>query len=238
MKIMKINFAMLAVASLLFASCSKDDPEPKVIEYQRPVAAGKVHLVEIPDGLTAKANAGDINATISIAYMNLANSLTSYSGLYTLPSGAEQKSGDKNSVLYSWTNSGYSYWLTFAEEAGKYIWTTEYQLPGIPRFTYMKTEEAKDGKFGSWVIYDPENNNIAVWSYNWSINAAGNYTALLTMEQGEETNVFNITNNADGSGSFVYNINSEKQNEIIWNADGSGSYWLNDENGSFSGTWV
>lgn len=238
MKKLKLSVALIAIAALSFTSCKKDDPKPPTLEYRQPAAAARSEIVEIPVGLTKKANAGDANALVAVSYMSLANVMSTYSTSFILPNGADRQSASENSVGYFWTNGAYSYWMTLNEESDKYVWTYDWQFPSTPRFTFIRSEESKDGKSGSWSIFDPDNKNQRIWTYSWSIDAQGNFMASLVWNDDSETNSFNIVDNKDGSGSFVYILDDIKQSEVQWKADGSGSYWMLDSNGESSGTWV
>jgi hypothetical protein len=238
MKRLKIFLLLLALPLLFITSCKKDEPTPEGVTYKSPSAAGRNTVVDIPAGLTAKANGGDINASIAVTYMSLANAISGFAASFTLPSNAQLEGKKSNSKVYHWSIQGYSYWMTYTELADKYTWRYEYEFPGVPRFTYISAEELKTGKQGSWIIYNPEATTSAIWTYNWSINASNAFIANMTWNDGQEPSTFDVTSNADHSGNFIYKAANIKQAEIIWASNGSGTYWLiGDGTAAIEGSW-
>jgi hypothetical protein len=232
MKNSKFILLFFTIVVVILSSCKKDDPEP-VLEYKSPTIAER-EVIEIPAGLVAKSDEGDFNATMAMAYMGIANGIGTYGSLFYLPSDIETNNANENQVGYFWTGGGFSYWMTFTEENDKYVWTYDWEFPGTPRYTYIRAEEAKDGKSGNWSIYDPEE-DLYVWIYSWSLDAAGNYTATLELNDSDETSVFTVVDNVDGSGSFIYTIGGIQEANIQWAANGSGTYWILDGG---SGSWT
>ena len=226
MKRLKIYMLLLALPALFITSCKKDEATPDTLTYKSPSAAGRTTVVDIPAGLTAKANGGDLNASIAVMYMSLANAISGFAASFTLPANAQLEGKKSNSKVYHWSMQGYSYWMTFTELADKYTWKYEYEFPNVPRFTYISAEELKTGKQGSWTIYNPEVTATAIWTYNWSINASNAFIANMTWNDGQEASTFDVTSNADHSGIFIYKIATVKQAQINWTSTGSGTYWL------------
>lgn len=238
MKTFRFLLVLLMVPSLLLVSCKKDKDEPEVPEYKQPLAASRTEVVVIPEGLQAKADEGDLNASIAVMYMGMANAISSFGSSFTVPTDAQIEGKKGSSVVYHWSYGGYSYWMTFTEYADKYTWEYEYEFPNYPRFTYILAEEMKDGKSGGWTIYDPENSAETIWTYTWSVNSSNTFTADLTWNAGEnETSSFNVVANANNSGSFKFYEVSVLQAEVNWNADGSGTFWLIGPP-AFSGSWT
>ena len=230
----------LFISSIIsITSCSKDDNNgPDVPEYTKPEITERQVVVEIPDQLQTLAEGGDTYAYMAIAYMGVANSIANFSNYFTIPSDVEPTATDNGNALYSWSEQGYSYWMTFGEENGKYTWTYEYEMPGYPRFTYIYAEEDKDGNSGSWTIYNPENPNEAVWIYNWSVDAQGIFTSTIQYDENANNDgVYEVVSNPDGGGSFTYRIEGSDQAIINWNADGSGDYWFYNEGEPVSESW-
>ncbi len=234
-----LSLVILATVSFLFTSCKKEETKPEVIEYKQPALADRENVIEVPAGLNALADDGDMNALMASIYIEMANGISSFGSDFYLPTDVERQSGDRNSVNYFWTYGGYSYWMTYKKESDKYVWTWDWETPDVQRFTYLSAEESLDGKSGSWSIYDPEAVNQTVWTYNWSIDGDGNFTASLVWEEDNSvTSSFNVVDNADGSGSFVYKEDGVKMAEVTWNSDGSGTYWLSDDGSGVSGSWT
>ena len=229
------------VPLLLQVSCKKEETPPPAPTYKTPTAAARSEIVVIPDALKAKADAGeDIGAVIAVSYMGLANAISGFSTSFEVPEGAEIQGKKSGSTVYFWTyGGGYSYWMTYEELSDKYTWKYEWQFPDSPRFTYISAEEAKNGKNGSWTIYNPETPSSYIWTYNWSINAINSFIASLMWNEGESLASFDVVGNTDNSGSFKYYIASVLKADILWNADGSGTYWIYGDGGSdLAGSWT
>ncbi len=239
MKVLKLSLLSLAFLSFLCTSCKKDDPKPPAIAYQQPSFGNRTDVIEVPAGLNTLADNGDYNAYAAMSYLNLANAISSFSTSFSVPDDAQKQSANSNSLTYYWSYYGYSYWITYKKESDKYTWKWEYEFPEVSRFTYVTAEQSLDGKSGSWSIYDPENTNNLVWTYTWSLATNGDYTASLVWhDSSTESESFDVSDNADGSGTFTYNLNGVKQAEIIWNADGSGTYWMLGYDGNVTGSWT
>ncbi|MFP4059605.1 MAG: hypothetical protein ACOC2F_05925 [Bacteroidota bacterium] len=237
----RINGILVLLLSsiFVFVSCSKDD-EPELPAYVEPSIAGEQVIVETPAHLVTKANEGDFNASIAVMYIEWANSLSQFGSSFYLPDDTEVKNAGNGKAVYSWTYpGGYGYWMTFSDEGGKYTWTYEWEIPEQDRFTYIYAEENKDGKSGSWTIYDPSSPVQEVWVYNWIIDSNDNFSATLTWDESVDSyGVFEVESNADGSGSFTYTVDGTDQVEIIWNADGSGNYQLNYDEDVINYSWT
>lgn len=235
MKRLKIFLLLLVVPAFLVISCKKDEPEPEV-EYKSPTAAGRTTVVDVPAGLTALAET-DVNASIVVAYFGLANFISTYASSFIIPATATEENKKSTSKVYTWSYQGYSYWMTYTVLADKYTWTYDWQTPEMARFTFISAEELKTGKAGSWAIYDPETPATKVWDYDWSINASNTFMANLSWVEGQEVSSFVVNSNADHSGNFTYNINTEKEAEINWVVNGSGTYWLRGYPDPVIGSW-
>ncbi|HYW96028.1 MAG TPA: hypothetical protein VE870_10605 [Bacteroidales bacterium] len=233
------KLTLFAFASLVFLlnSCKKDEPKPDVLDYKQPAIAQRDNVIEVPQGLITLAEGGDYNAYAAMSYMELANGLSTFATDFTLPNDVQREAGDQNSAVYFWSYGGYSYWMTYKKTSEGYLWTWEWETPEIARFTYISATENPDGKSGSWSIFDPEGGGASVWTYNWSIDSDENYSATLVMNDNSTQSTFDVTDNADGSGNFVYKEDGVKTAELNWNADGSGDYWISDDNGGLSDSW-
>jgi len=236
---LKLSLLILAALPALFTSCKKEDTKPQVIEYKQPSIADRQTIVDVPSGLNTLADQGDMNALTASIYIEMANGISQFGSDFYIPSDAERQSGDQNSANYFWTYAGYSYWMTYKKESDKYVWTWDWETPEVQRFTYIKAEESLDGKSGNWSIYDPEASSQTVWTYNWSLDANGNFTASLVWnEDNATTGSFEVVDNADSSGSFIYKEDGVKTAEVNWNSDGSGTYWLMGDGSGVTGSWT
>jgi hypothetical protein len=239
MKKARIFLLVLLVPVLLQVSCKKDDP-PAPPPYKAPTSASMGDVVTIPAGLEAKAAVdGEYGASFAVTYMELANALSGYSSLFTVPDNAQIQSKKSGSTVYYWSYGGFSYWMTYAVLADKYTWKYEYEFPDHPRFTYISAEEAKSGKNGNWAIYNMDFPTQDLWSYDWSINSSNSFIASLVMYDGSSSqSSFDVVANADHSGSFKYYITAALYADILWNADGSGTYTFYGDMSSYSGSWT
>ena len=118
MKSIKMSVVALATFTILLTSCKKDNTKPEVIQYQQPFVAQSENTIDIPAGLTALSNGGDANASTAIAYFYIANTYSSYSTYFTIPQGVNAQSGDKNSVIYTWSYGGYSTFMSYKKRIG------------------------------------------------------------------------------------------------------------------------
>ncbi|HYW96027.1 MAG TPA: hypothetical protein VE870_10600 [Bacteroidales bacterium] len=238
MKTIRLSIFALAAGFLLLSSCNKDNSKPDVIQYQQPFVADNYTTIDTPAGLTALSQNGDVNASSAIAYIMIFNTYSAFSTYFALPQDGQKQSGDKNSVIYTWSYGGFSTWMTYRKESDKYVWTWDWQAPSTTRFTYMTAEQDLDGKSGTWSIYNADSPDQVDWTKSWSTDANGNYSSTIqTFQNSGPTGTFEVTRNADGSGNLIYNSDSEKQAEINWNADGSGDYWILNSDGPASNSW-
>ncbi|MCB8994748.1 MAG: hypothetical protein H6538_03985 [Bacteroidales bacterium] len=239
MKKSKAYLLLLLIPFMFQISCKKDETPPAPT-YREPSAASRAEIVDIPAGLQAKADAGsDYGAMIAVSYIGFANAISSYSASFAVPEGAEIQGKKGGSTVYHWAYGDLAYWMTYTELSDKYTWTYDYQYTGVPRFTFISAEEAKDGKSGSWTIYNPDVPSEYVWTYDWSINSSNTFLANLVWNEGNDVASFNVVSNSNNSGSFKYYVASVLKADINWNADGSGTYWISgDGGGDLSGSWT
>ncbi len=238
MKKFRILLLVVLIPALFQVSCKKDETPPAPV-YRQPVAASMGDVVTVPDGLTALSDGGDYNATMAVIYMEFANAISGFGGLFAVPDNADLQTKKGGPAVYYWSYGGYSYWMTYSESADKYTWTYDYEFPGVSRFTYISAEEDKAGKTGSWTIYNPDAPQSYIWTYDWSINSSNNFTASLQWaDDMGAVSKFDVVSNANHSGSFKYYELTVLSAEILWNADGSGTYWMSDGGAGVSGSWT
>jgi hypothetical protein len=235
MKIQR-SIALFVSGLLIISSCSKKDSTP-AITYKSPTTAHD--SISVPAGLQTKANGGDLNAMMAVSYIGIANGLGQYASSFTLPSG-ETTTSITNGAEYSWTYSGYSYWMTYKVLSDKYTWTYDWKTPDIARFTYIYAEELKTGKSGNWKISSPDGTNAVLWDYNWTLTGSVYNATMNFYQAGATTSKFVVVDNGNKSGEFQYFDGTVKKIDIIWNTDGSGSYWFSDDGvtSTATGTWT
>jgi len=238
MKKAKLFLLVLLLPALIQVSCKKDDDTPETPTYREPTAASRTEIVSIPAGLEAKAEStDDIGADLAVFYMGLANALSGFSTSFAVPEGATIQGKKNGSTVYFWTYGGYSSWMTYTELSDKYTWKYEYEFPNHPRFTWISAEEAKNGKSGSWTIFNQETPSEFLWTYDWSVSLVNVFTASLVLNDGSSESSFDVVSGPDNSGSFKYYIASVLKADIIWMGNGSGTYWI-DSQPDISGSWT
>jgi hypothetical protein len=240
MRSLRFLLLLMIIPALFQISCKKDEDKSETLTYKEPVAASRSEVVTIPASLQEKAQSNtDIGATIAVSYMGLVNAISSYSNSFVIPEGAKVQGKKSGSVVYFWTNGGYSFWMTYTELVDKNTWTYDWEIPGAARFTYIEAEEAKNGKSGNWTIFNPDATSDYVWTYDWSVNATNTYSASLQWKDNDELSSFDVIANADNSGSFKYYVSSVLVSDINWNADGSGTYWISSDGVNvIQGSWT
>jgi hypothetical protein len=237
MKIQRL-ILVFASAALILSGCSKKDTTNPAVTYKSPSSAHAA--ITIPAGLQTQAGKDSINAILAVSYMSLANGLGSYAADFALP-GGEATTSTSNGAVYSWTYSGYSYWMTYSILSDKYTWTYEWKTPDLARFTYISAEEAKNGNSGNWKIYDPNDaSHPVVWDYTWTLTGTVYNSTMNLYQAGAATTKFLVVDNGNNSGNFQYFEGTVKKADITWNTNGSGTYWFS-ENGTDatgSGSWT
>ena len=231
------NLLIVSVLVLLFLiSCSKKDSGTNSI-YLQP---SNVHaLIVIPRGLEIQADNGNSNADTVIAFMNNANNINQYSVEFVVPDNAKTMVSNNDTVLYTWTSSVFSCWMTFIQLADKYTWTLDLQSSQIPRFTYISAQELKSNQAGSWIINNTDGSNTVLWDYNYFITGPVCTTTINYYKPGGTISKFIYIDGGQNSGNFMYYEGSMKRTDVIWNSDGSGN-WMIYSNGKlpFTGSWT
>jgi hypothetical protein len=230
---------LLIISFIIMNSCVKENDMDEDPVYYTPSIAEREAIIEIPQGLQALAEEGDIYAMAAIISMNQANILSGFSGSFLIPQDARLENRQNDAHVYYWSMSGYSYWMTYSDLPDKYSWRYEYEFPDIPRFTYIYAEESKSGKEGFWSIHNPGNPDVKIWNFVWSIDQLNNFTATIKLNDTGESHegIYQIVSNSDKSGSFIYSIENKIQTEVIWNADGTGNYIFMEGEEEKTGFW-
>ncbi len=210
---------------------------------------------EPPPGLTATPvtvpahmlESQDSMAMMAVAYVDMANSMSSLVDTYFTPPGGKACAvkTDGPPWEYTWTDSSLTVTMTIDEMVGGYQW--EIVLDGTDGFyaysdwLMMSAEQTTDGSSGSMILYQPVTTEIdSEWS--WSTDAYGVYTFVMTT-YGSPGSRIEIVVNLDQSGSIDFYDESGGAYEMVfrveWAADGTGSYWM--YSGGVeqdSGTWA
>lgn len=231
------NLSIVSVLVLLFLiSCSKKDSGINSI-YKQPSNAHA--MIVIPRGLEIQADNGNSNADTVIAFMNEANNINQFSVDFTVPDNAKTIVSNSDTIIYSWTSSLFSGWMTFMQFADKYTWTLDLQSSQISRFTYISAQELKSNQAGSWIINNTDGSNTVLWDYNYSFTGPICTTTINYYKTGGTISKFIHIDGGQNSGNFIYYEGSMKRAEVSWNLDGTGN-WRIYSNGTdpITGSWT
>jgi len=223
-----ILFTVLSLILVLFmGSCSKDDDDTQPQQQQQEAPQIETQIVELPEAMMQSNDPGATQATM---YVNMANAFTGWSAMMVPP----QKSVmDGDPWVYTWSfNEGadnYSVTLTVYETSTQYEWTMviDGTMGGMTfaNFLYMEASEMLDGSAGSFVMYDPETQGVAMM-VSWSTDSNGVYNVVF--EVPNEMKI-DMTSNPDGSGSVMvyefYETEYLLEFHAEWTAAGTGEWW-------------
>jgi len=193
----------------------------------------------IPRGLQIQADKGITNADSIIAFMNEANNINQYSVDFAITDNAKTIVSNSDTIIYSWTSSLFSGWMTFMQFADKYTWTLDLQSSQISRFTYISAEELKSNLAGNWTIKNTDGSNTVLWDYNYSFTGPVCTTFINFHHNNGTISKFTYIDSGQYSGNFIYYEGSMKRAEVSWNLDGTGN-WLIYSNGAdpVTGSWT
>jgi hypothetical protein len=232
----------IVIGFVLFASCDKDEkvdnePETEVNNESEnvPSIAGSNTLVTVPQ---AMVNSSDVNAQICVGYINMCNTISNYSSIWTVPANAE-KSLDvsdlksESPVLYTWSNGTYTVYWVFKQLSDKNIWELYYSTSTIAKFKVYSAEEMIDGSSGKFIVYDDELFGVEVCSWTWTKTSTKS-----TFNYKSEDDTIDVNGNTDGSGDIKYYTSGKLGYSATWTSTGTGN-WVSydDDGGQESGTW-
>jgi hypothetical protein len=246
---MKRIALFLALATLVFAGCQKEDftnypGELTSKKLPKTPSITKSTPVEVPQSLLISSNS---YAQQAVGYINMANSMSAFSSFLTPPEDAQMSKSATgvNSETYTWSYSGLTVTWIYNETATHYTWDiymdgTYYTGGDFTNELYFHAEEAIDGKSGSMAYYDIFTGaGTMTWDWYYDSNDVFHYNYVFSEFKLE------IVVNPDGSGYVNYFIDTDS-NSILeltynysWNADGTGSWIYYNADGTVSaeGTW-
>lgn len=241
---------MFGVIALVMTGCKKEDPDPISIPAAtpKPSLAKKEQVVTVPTKLQTSS---DSNAQTAVGYLNMMNSMTSYSSNFTIPSNAVRSTNKNSSETWTWSYGygqyTYDFVYTFTTTSTQYIWDIKLGINGATPVQYMHAEENLNGTVGNMSIYYSAFNNYAgydlsgyYWYYSWNVDANGYGTIYMEAHDGTNDVIkYAATINPDGSGEVSYYINNIIRYKLTWTASGTGSWYFYDETGlqTSTGTW-
>ena len=250
---------ILLLFLVLVISCSKDDkntdnntPEEKEFQEIAPIEEDVMAL--LPEGLI---NSTDPNAQSTISLIESALSWTSFQDQLIPPQEAtlvELKSASTSSeVTYTWKwKYTYQYTMTmywtYKEDDQKEYWEILIQYNDGPKYKYLEAWQSKTGVQGqliynfAWICAfdDTEVCDELNWTYNWNMDASGNYHFSFTYAGTELADYlkYDVDINADGSGTIDYYSLGILYYHAEWDAIGNGSYIYYSGASEISGTWT
>lgn len=250
------RFSVFATALLflvsLFTGCS-DDSDPTGPEENQSNPP-QMSITEAPVTIPTKMQqAAQTSPTVAMAvgFMNQANSLPTYSAMFTPPQNSSlakaMGSLDSDPWIYTFKDSTIEITMKIYETDEANVF--EYFLSGsdgintYDNWRLLYGEDKKDGSGGSLEFYVLGQTEPSLkWIWDFSTSGVEKLTLLITDPR--DVMKIEITTNTDGSGEFTLSereadgstyIVSEK---VTWNADGSGQWWEYYEGEIVdSGTW-
>ncbi len=235
----KLNWFVILTALLaLFAmGCGDDDDSgtgPDNGNGSVPINLSSA-AIQLPQGVSDAASAGNIGAQQTQLYTQLLNTFTAYSFFYVPPATAAKITQGGS---YSWSAEGVTVTMTWTENETQYMWNvvvdgndgqTEYD-----NFTLLEGVQSKGDPEGSLDIYDPDTPGGPVFFWNWITSQSGVFTSTFTDPTGNETVTASV--NPDGSGTLEYVDNGVTRFESTWTSAGSGTWTSYDSGGQQDGT--
>ncbi|MBN8704445.1 MAG: hypothetical protein J0L62_01110 [Bacteroidetes bacterium] len=232
-------FVVLIGLGFGFYGCDKEDEEE---------TSGSPTKVNIPKIETSiSANHPDVNAR---SLKTSVESLNYMSGMFmNFYEGFEG---------YEWVKNGnlYTYQETYGTESFKYTvldngstYTTKFYISGdmggftINNGLMFEGTYTKDGKSGSWKVYDFVNatSSFVDVSYEWSTSTAGVLTSLMKMWDSATDQIpdsYEVTLNSDKSGTSIFKEDGLKIWSGLWAVDGSGEQKYYNESGEVTETFT
>ena len=230
---MKATVGVLLI-SFIVVGCKKEDVSP---DFQKMTFDGQEVLDKLPAGLT---NSADDYAKECISMINSALDMSEFIDDMDVPEDAEKAAKKGSGDTWSWSISVqgylYTFYWTYSEDNVKHYWTMEIQVDGGTKHAYIQAWENKDGSGGevkynfNWVaaVYGYTEYEDIFWTYNWTLDGAGNYHFIMTWDSGYGADGYYLTYevvvNDDGSGSIEYWLMNELVYEMEWDALGNGTW--------------
>lgn len=245
---MKKSLTLIMAFSLCLFSCEKEEENPDIAldDVKFGFANQEEDLIPIPEALQGGSEIPE--ASITLGWLNLANSLTSvYSQMFTIPSNATRSSNpvvasngrmaEAEYLVYTWEgDNGYGLAYQVHKVGDQYVLEILVKMSNQDGWKlYLYAEQDKEGKNGLLKVYDYFSvESQLTYVYTWQ--TVGD---TLKLDFGSSSIAFIKVevNTKTGEGFMKYLMNEEVRYEINWTGDGSGSWTYYGENGNLSGTW-
>jgi len=218
-----LSFVLIIGLGIGFYGCEEEDKD------ETPGSPTKVAIPKIETSISS--NHTDYNAR---ALKSSVESLNYMSGMFmNFYEGFEG---------YKWVKNGnlYTYQETYGDESFKYTvldngstYTVKFYLTGnmgefnLTNGLMFEGTYTKDGKSGSWKVYDFVNaqTSFVDVSYEWNTSTAGVLTSLMKMWDNASDLIpdsYDVVINSNKSGTAVFKVDGVKSWSALWNQNGSG----------------
>ena len=247
MKPIKAIFIFLAIITM---SCSKKDNEPQpdqsLEDAARNFSQNTVQIQE-PEGLK---NSSDTYAQLANSYIQTANSLSNYSALFQIPSGATKTSTpivasggrvaktNTEYLIYQWESQGTGVAYQIHADGNKYIY--EYFIKttaqdGWQKYLYAETQ--KDQIKALFTICNYLDGTILL-NYDWQV-VGTQFTMNVSSPSVSSLTVLNMDTDT-GAGTVSTFSDNVKIYDMTWDNLGNGSWVYYNSDGStlLSGDWT
>jgi len=247
MKLSKLLFVFLMAA----VACSKKEEPAPALQNTKVTTT----TVQAPAALTTAAKT-DTYAQEAAAYIDLANTMSSYTSLLAVPASGATKSSTvitasngrvaavaSTTETYTWSDPKYGSVAFQITDAGtSYKWEYFYKASGAKDWLkFLNAEEMKDGSSGDLEILDYTGNDpkAILLKFNWN-KVGDQFTFQLTDPSFYFLLKYNTTTKAgtidyyDGAG-----VNAVIAYKYSWTGEGHGTWQSFDSSGTLdgSGTW-
>jgi hypothetical protein len=225
-----LSVALLgALVIALAVSCSKST-EPN---GNGDAPAWEGDTIGVP---AAMANSQDPQAQMAMAWINMANAIGGFTGMFEPPEQATISPSiqgiQDETWEYSWTNNGLTVTLTITETSDRYTWEVKYDGTDgtyvYDNWVFIEAEGMKDASSMWLKVYEPVTTLLSsewVWTYDGSTVEC----VFTSYYQGIPQMKVEITSNSDLSGEInVYEYVGTSwllDWRAVWAADGSGQWW-------------
>lgn len=233
-------FVFLFVSAVAISCGDKDDPQPAKLED---VKLGVFETeITVPEGLK---NSTDEHAQTVNEFISQLSQTSNYSAYFEVPEGATKLSGpiqgangrmNGNVVTYEWAYQGgaIAYQITELDET--YLFELFFRTEDSPYYKWFEGEQTKDGKSGSFVMFNYSDNTV-VFQYDYEHRNDGSF--FLEYDLAGMYSLQMLVN-ADKSG-YIKSFSSDVISfEYNWDTAGNGTWIEYDESGNqvSTGSWT
>lgn len=248
---MKIH-RLLVLSVFVVTACSKSESSQPALQNAKVTTT----TVQVPSGLTTAANT-DTHAAEVVSYVSVANSMSSFTSLFSVPASGATKTSTTikaingrisataaSTVTYTWSDPQYgsvAYQVT--DNGTSYHWEFFYKAAGSNDwYKYLNAEAMKDNSSGDLEVLDFTGSDPKAidLKFNWQ-NTAGQYVFQWT----DPSSYFLMTINTNTKAGTLNYFNGTGTSAVLsssytWDNTGHGTWKEFDTNGTTvlaQGTW-